>query len=264
MMQINSATKLNNLFKFHPGALDAIVSLNDKFQKLKNPLLRKIMAPRTTISMAAKIGGIPVDDFYGALMPLGFTVNKEVSEEIADEHIGSIPFVEPQNIFDARPVLSSGADPLKPIMSLAASVKLGGAFCVINSFEPIPLVELLSKQGFESVTQKRGELEFHTYFKRIDSKKPVAEAEAETADWQAIEERFKGRCNFVDVRQMVAPLPMVTILEELKHLPESHALHVHHKRIPVHLLPELNDRGFSFAFKETGKDEVHLLIFRAA
>ncbi|RYG45629.1 MAG: DUF2249 domain-containing protein [Chitinophagaceae bacterium] len=265
-MQINANTKLNTLFKFHQGALDAIVSLNEKYEKLRNPFLRKIMAPRTSIFMAAKIGGCAVTDFYKVLHPLGFTVDDKVENVSQQTKSGTtaVPPVLAENIFDARPVLSSGGDPLKKIMELAGSIPHGEAFCIVNTFEPVPLIELLAKRGFETISIQKSDLEFHTFFKRIQIKEPVKETSYAHYEWQDVEEKFKGHLRFVDVRQMSAPLPMITILEQLKELPDGYALHVHHKRVPVHLLPEIGDRGFEYALKETGKDEVHLMIFRAA
>ena len=61
---------------------------------------------------------------------------------------------------------------------------------------------------------------------------------------------------------MEMPLPMHTILESLNKLPEDQALFVFHKRIPVFLLPELEDQHFSYRIKEISDGEVHLLIYK--
>jgi hypothetical protein len=66
----------------------------------------------------------------------------------------------------------------------------------------------------------------------------------------------------VDVRHLEMPQPMITILDNLDHLPNETALYVYHKRIPVFLLPELAQRGFEYRIKEIQDGEVHLLIFR--
>lgn len=42
------------------------------------------------------------------------------------------------------------------------------------------------------------------------------------------------------------PEPMLKILEELEKLPQEQALYVKHKKLPVYLLPELRDKGFSY------------------
>jgi hypothetical protein len=55
---------------------------------------------------------------------------------------------------------------------------------------------------------------------------------------------------------------MLTILDVLEHLPQGKALYVHHKRIPVYLLPELAEKGFEYRIKEIKEGEVHLLIFK--
>jgi len=66
----------------------------------------------------------------------------------------------------------------------------------------------------------------------------------------------------VDVRQLEMPLPMHTILEALGTLPAEKALFVYHKRIPVFLLPELEERNLSYRIKEISETEVHLLIYK--
>jgi hypothetical protein len=58
------------------------------------------------------------------------------------------------------------------------------------------------------------------------------------------------------------PLPMHSILESLEKLPIEKALFVYHKRIPVFLLPELEEQGFSYRIKEINDAEVHLLIYK--
>ena len=60
------------------------------------------------------------------------------------------------------------------------------------------------------------------------------------------------------------PMPMLTILDELEHLPENMALFVYHKRIPVFLLPELQERKYDYRIKEISDGNVNLLIFKAS
>jgi len=55
-MTINSNTKIGAILKEAPGALDAIIEINAKFEKLRNPILRKLMAGRTTLATASKFG----------------------------------------------------------------------------------------------------------------------------------------------------------------------------------------------------------------
>ncbi|MCC6542735.1 MAG: DUF1858 domain-containing protein, partial [Flavobacteriales bacterium] len=48
-MTITSDTKIAALLRESPDALEAIISLSPKYNKLRNPLLRKLMASRATI-----------------------------------------------------------------------------------------------------------------------------------------------------------------------------------------------------------------------
>src|SRR6187399_146027 len=84
-MTINANTKIASLLKHHPDALEAIVSISQKFAKLRNPVLRKVIAGRTSIAMASKLGGCNVEDFFKRLQPLGFDIDKSVEPGKNDE-----------------------------------------------------------------------------------------------------------------------------------------------------------------------------------
>ena len=49
-MIIHANTKIGAIIKQHPGALEAIVSIHPMFEKLRNPILRKVMAGRASMS----------------------------------------------------------------------------------------------------------------------------------------------------------------------------------------------------------------------
>lgn len=88
-MIINPNTKIAALLKAHPDALEAIISINPKFEKLRNPIMRKLMAGRTSISMASKISGCGVQAFYDKLKPLGFEVDDKTEAAVEKKH--SVP-----------------------------------------------------------------------------------------------------------------------------------------------------------------------------
>lgn len=267
-MIINANTKIAALLKGHPDALDAIVSITPKFEKLRNPLLRKLMAGRTSIAMAAKISGCGVQAFYDKLRPLGFESDTSVEAEEEKPHPvpGFLHKVKPENIvtLDVRPIIENGKDPLSEIMKAVKSIPPGGALKVINSFEPTPLIKLLEKQGYKSFVDKVQEDTIETWF--FKGEKAVAEIKpennTEAGDWDSMVEKFRGRMREVDVRHLQMPLPMHTILESLETLPPDQALFVFHKRIPVFLLPELRERAFDYRIKEISEGQVRLLIFR--
>lgn len=273
-MTINEQTKIAALLKHHPDALETIISLAPDFKKLRNPILRKLMAGRTSISMASKIGRVKPEDFFNALAPLGFEVDrtKKISEEVPEnkpipeylQKVNSEQIVR----FDVREILASGSDPLKQIQQKIKALHSGEALLIINNFEPVPLIKLLEKQGFESYVKYIDQDTIETYFYKTGIS-PVNEGTTEieseistSGDWDQMLKHFENNLQEIDVRHLEMPMPMMTILEALENIEENKALYVHHKRIPVFLLSELKDRHFEYRIKEIQEGEVYLLIFK--
>ena len=137
MSTINANTKISTLLKENPDALEAIISISSKFNKLRNPLLRKLMAARTSINMASKVGGCSVNDFFKKLEPLGFTIDKDAALEDSVEQ-KQVPFFV-QNIhsadiveLDVRTLIESGKDPLNLIMNSVKQLQPGQILKLIN------------------------------------------------------------------------------------------------------------------------------------
>lgn len=273
-MLINAQTKIAALLKHHPDALEAIVALSPDFKKLRNPILRKLMAGRASISMASKMGGCTPDDFFRALAPLGFEVDG--GEVVEEKPTYNTPLPEylkalgPGQIidFDVRAMLAQGNDPLKHIQQKVKELNPGQALLIINSFEPVPLIKLLEKQGFQSFVNHIDENTIETYFYK-GNQAPVPEGgatEEPTAapkgDWENMLKQFENNFQEIDVRHLEMPMPMMAILEALETLPDEKALYVYHKRIPVFLLTELKERGFDYRINEVQDGEVYLLIFK--
>lgn len=271
-MLINPQTKIAALIKHHPDALEAIVTLSPDFKKLRNPILRKLMAGRTSIAMASKIGGCSTADFFEKLRPLGFEVDSspEVEEELPKQK--PVPqFIkelkaEALVVLDVRQMLAEGNDPLKLIQRQVKSLQNGQVLKIINTFEPTPLIKLLEKQGFEAHTDVVAKDLIETYFFKtsVADTIPLETIVGENDDWEQLLQRFENRLHEIDVRDLEMPMPMMKILEELDKLPKEKALYVHHKRIPVFLLTELKDRHFDFRINEVADGEVYLLIFKNA
>lgn len=269
MIVLNSHTKIAAILKDKPEALEAIIGISPRFNKLRNPLLRKLMASRTTIQMASKVGGCSVEDFFEKLQPLGFKIDEVSLPEKKNEVTTRPVFMNNLHLkqiieLDVRPVIEAGNDPFKMISAKIKSLKPGQVLKLTNSFEPVPLIDLLSKQGFESYVDVVNEECVVTYFNKIAGSK-ISEEEicsANPVEFDNAVDRFGGKLFYIDVRTMEMPLPMLTILDSLDNLPVGNALFVYHRRIPVFLIPELRERKFDYSIKEVSDTEVHLLIFR--
>jgi uncharacterized protein (DUF2249 family) len=266
-MVINANTRISPILKFNEKALDAITSINTHFHKLRNPLVRKLMAGRTTLAMASRIGGCSLEDFYSRLEPLGFEIDRgsKINEQSTTADPSVLITLKNGAVteLDVRPILDAGKDPLDIIMSHVQMVNGSHVLKIINSFVPTPLISLLQKQGFESATEKVNEEEIATYFYKVSQKPFTAFKPAEVADdWFEWMVHFQGKLVEIDVRGLQMPQPMHNILDALEKLPENHALFVYHSRIPVFLLPELNRLAFSYRVHENPDGEFFLLIFR--
>tara|TARA_R110000868_G_scaffold144150_1_gene362910 strand:- start:32338 stop:33147 length:810 start_codon:yes stop_codon:yes gene_type:complete len=268
MEHINANTKIAHLLKAHPDALEAIISINQKFDTLRDPMLRKEIASRTTIAMASKMAGCQIDDFFSKLKPLGFEIDTDTKPAVEEkkELPAFISTLTKNQIidFDVRELLASGNDPLTLILDKVKSVQDGEALKVINTFEPVPLMRMLEKQGFDVYADVISNDLVETYFYKKSDKTTVEVKQKDGADngWDSIMQRFIDKLVTVDVRELEMPQPMLTILDELDKLPADVALYVYHKRIPVFLLPELSDRKFDYRIKEMSEGEVRLLIFK--
>lgn len=165
-------------------------------------------------------------------------------------------------IMDVRPILAGGTDPLKLIMEKVQTLQEGQILKIINTFEPIPLIRLLEKKGFESAVITKSDKIIETYFyKKTEGVNPIIPREQNQDDWELITERFSAKMITLDVRTMEMPLPMMSILNALEKLPRDMALMVFHKRIPVFLIPELANSNFDYRIKVISDMEVNLIIF---
>ena len=273
MKRIDAHSKIEDILREHPAALETIIGLSPRFQRLRNPVLRKLLAGRTTLAMASRMGGCTVIDFFDKLRPLGFVVDEgsgQGDRECTTAGGTVVPAfmlnLAPGQVvgLDVRPILEGGTDPLKAIMEKVKTLVPGMVLKIVAPFKPEPLIRLLEKKGFESWSETMVDESVHTWF-YMRGKDPATtsfEKPCATQDWGALINRYNGRLVPIDVRHLEMPLPMMTILDSLDGLPDGDALYVHHKRIPLFLLPELAERGWICRINEIGPSCVDLLIFK--
>ena len=57
------------------------------------------------------------------------------------------------------------------IKKQAMSLAVGAGLEIIQSFDPLPLYEVMEDLGFEHYTEQKGNAEFHAYFYRVEAKR---------------------------------------------------------------------------------------------
>lgn len=261
-MEISGKTKIGALFKVNPEALEAIVSISAHYKKLKNPVLRKIMASRVSISDAAKVGGVPLETFFKKLTPLGFKV-KDEREEVFPEKPEVVKNIKHDVVLDVRADLNKGKDPFNLIMEAIKKLDINHTLLLVTSFVPAPLIKILEKRGLGVYCLEEEPDLVKTYIskKKSSSNDSIAHA-LKKESINSLQKIFEGKTTVIDVKSLEMPGPMLKVLEELKQLPEHHALHVLHKKVPLYLLPELEDLGYEVVLEENSIDDVELLIFK--
>ncbi len=271
-MIITAKTKISKIIKLDKKVIDVIASINRHFRKLKNPILCKMLASRVSVADAAKIGGISTEAFLKKLQENGYQVQfgeKENDENTQDQNNNSNKNkMNKTNIItlDVRPVLAGGVDPFDEIMKALKEMDDSQTLLIINTFEPIPILNILKKRGYAFETERPETGIVHTYLHKTDagpaSGKVMKITDDKADDFDMVENRFSGKLREVDVRNLEMPMPMVTVLEELEKLSEGEALYVHHKRLPQYLLPELENRNFKLVQKPVDENNLKLIIYK--
>jgi len=269
-MYINENTKISVLINFNPKSVDAIVSISNNFDKLKIPILRKVLASRVSIKQAAKIGGSSVDEFYSKLIPLGFKIKENTinsKKNLVEPSSNHIQEINEENVvdLDVREMLKAGKDPFNVIMNALSNLSTNSVLKIINTFEPTPLISILSKKGYVHNTIVIEKQLVHTYFKKdsaiiFDNKEIIDNNSSE--EITIVLKSFGTNIKELDVRHLEMPLPMAMILNELPSLPEDYILLVNHKKVPKFLFPELAERGYQWRIQIITEDNVKLFIFK--
>ncbi len=264
-MKVSGKTKISALIKENKAAIDVIASINSHFKKLKNPVLRKVLAPRVTIADAAKIGGVSVELFLNKLTEVGFEIDESVVSKPQEEVLKEQTVKKDKVIsFDVRPIIEGGQDPFKEIMEKIKVIKQNETLEIINSFEPIPLINILKSKGFECETERK-ESAVYTYFKKLEENKDelISEVKGDTdPDFDSTYKNYVGKMEYVDVRHLEMPEPMTTILAKLEQLQDDYCLLVDHKKVPQFLLPELENRNYKILYNRKTEHHIQLLIFK--
>lgn len=267
-MVVNRNTRISTLIKENKNVIDTISAINKHFKKLKNPVLRRVLAPRVTIEDAAKIGGVSINIFLNKLAEIGFEIELTEEKSINKESkkLKRNYLMNKDNLIslDVRSIIEGGSDPFNKIMDIEKKLKIGQTLEIINSFEPIPLINKLKRKGYATWTEKDEDGTVHSFFKKDTNVEEVVESNTveKTQNFDEKYKEFIGKLKQIDVRYLEMPEPMTTILEELELLPKGNALLVEHKKVPQFLLPELKARNFEILYNEMSENHLQLLIFK--
>ena len=67
-------------------------------------------------------------------------------------------------LLDVRPLHERGEEPFQTIMEKVESLAPGQPLLLINSFNPIPLLRVMDKRGFDTRSEELAKDEWHVLF----------------------------------------------------------------------------------------------------
>ena len=226
-MEVTKDTKIADIINSNKEAINTIASINKHFKKLKNPILRKVLASKISIKEASKIGGVTIIEFLEKLEKIGFKVVYEIQKtkemSIPKKDIKQLNLVT----LDVRPTLEEGLDPFKDIMKKIKGLQQEETLKIINTFEPIPLIKILKEKGYKVWTEPINEQEYHTFFQKEttqDTSEILQSMPIKEGSFDETLASFGGNIKEIEVRHLEMPEPMVTILAALEKLPKNYAL----------------------------------------
>ncbi len=266
MTTIRPDTRIGDLLQAHPELLDTLADYAPAFGKLRNPLLRRTLGRLATLAQAASMGNV---DLAELLRTLRQAVGEPVSPPDEAATVAHLPLsaATPQPPawldegrvaarLDARPLHAEGKNPLAPILRAAGQVPEGSILALRNTFEPLPLYDLLGRQGFTPWARRLGPDDWEVFFYRA---RP-GEAEVPPAAEEAEGGAPPVASVTIDVSQLTPPEPMMRVLEALAQLQPGETLLVRHVQRPLYLYAKLDEMGYAHQTWEMGPGHVEILI----
>ncbi len=272
------------------GLVEVFASMSPAFARLRNTVMRKVMARLVTVDEAGRIAGVDPDRLVDRLnravrssdAPGGDEAEEAASRPPEPQGGGSselrpcpreIEALEAAHVvrLDVREDLREGREPFSRIMGARRGVPAGGALVVRATFEPVPLYRAMAKQGFDHWTEHLGPEDWQVWFyeawetpdaaKKLEGPHSAPEPRLSTSPGTDVEEADGDLT--LDVRGLEAPEPMVRTLAALEALPLDGTLIQVNERVPQFLLPRLAERGFAYEILEEGPDRVRIRIRRS-
>ncbi len=145
-------TKVGALLEAYPALEPALIAIAPAFEKLRNPMLRRTVAKVATLSQAAKIGGLPVNELVRRLREAAGQVEPGVPQpappaESVETEPAWVATVMVAHEIDGDAMLEQGVHPIGAVRTQAARIGPGEAVRLATSFRPEPLIEAMRQAG---------------------------------------------------------------------------------------------------------------------
>jgi len=165
LKEITLDTKIADLLNSYDGMKDILISINPKFKKLNNPILRRTLAKVASVKQAAIVGSMEPLDLVNKLRE---AVGQEPLEIVYTQQKNSLNKDEPQwinqasVILDANELLDSEKNPLAEV---SKALKSNSIVALKSDFLPEPLIDEFKKMNKEVYCKELDKENYITYIK---------------------------------------------------------------------------------------------------
>ena len=166
---ITPKTKIYDLIEAYPPLENVLIEMAPEFRKLKNPVLRKTIARITSISQAAIVGGLNVEELVNRL-------RSEVGQgsiEAIDDTGSKYNTVKPNwfseqaivNTIDIREMLNRDEQPVHEVLAAIRKLSDNQILEIIAPFVPAPLLDKSLSLGYQHWVSNNSDGSFRVFFR---------------------------------------------------------------------------------------------------
>lgn len=167
---ITPKTKIYDLLEAYPQLEDLLINLAPEFKKLRNPVLRKTIARIASISQAAVIGGLQVEQLVNSLRQEVGQGNMGLIEDSETKFVTERPdWFKPELIkrtIDIGEMLNQDEQPVHAVLSAIKALNDNEILEVIAPFIPAPLIDKTLSLEYKHWLADKGRGEFRVYFQK--------------------------------------------------------------------------------------------------
>ncbi len=164
MKEITLETTIADLLNNYKGMKDTLISINPKFKKLNNPVLRRTLAKLATVKQAAIIGGMDSVELLNKLRvsvgqePLNLENNKISIDGKTPDWTKKLPKAS----INANELLDKGENPLAVAHKILKDLDDNEIVEIVSDFRPEPLIAEFIEKGYRVYTKELSKDNFST------------------------------------------------------------------------------------------------------
>jgi uncharacterized protein (DUF2249 family) len=182
-----------------------------------------------------------------------------IAAEVGNSGDGAPAVGAPRQVLDVRPLLARGEEPFDAILRAVDGLDDDQVLLLRSPFDPQPLHVLLGRRGFARQTLRLAPDDYETAYRlpgAVEANPRPRHPDAAPA------ESVPRAAHVLDVRGLLPPEPLERTFAALETLPADDALLQVNERVPAFLIPELDDRGYSYRIEHDERGTL-VTIWRA-